>query len=272
MSKSPSTGPPPPPLVCLTTVGREGGSGPTVTARIQLSISGQPVRFEITVPTEPVRLRELLPAFQGLTDVAVQIAVRNTEQEGWAVSCQKGCGACCRQPVPISESEARAIRQLVDSMPEPRCSQVRTRFHEARVRLAAAGLLEPFLRPTQRGATEKQALAMSYFRLGLACPFLVDESCSIHPNRPVACREYLVTSAALCCARPTAETIRILPMPAKVSGVLRAMDKATSESGTGWLALSLALDWSQAHPQEALLRPGPAWVEEFFKLLAKATG
>jgi hypothetical protein len=33
-----------------------------------------------------------------------------------------------------------------------------------------------------------------YFLQGVACPFLEAESCGIHPDRPLACREYLVTS------------------------------------------------------------------------------
>jgi Fe-S-cluster containining protein len=36
----------------------------------------------------------------------------------------------------------------------------------------------------------------------MPCPFLEDESCSIHPDRPLVCREYLVTSPAELCAGP----------------------------------------------------------------------
>ncbi len=44
--------------------------------------------------------------------------------------------------------------------------------------------------------------ARRYFHLGIACPFLEDESCSIHADRPISCREYLVTSPAVNCADP----------------------------------------------------------------------
>jgi Fe-S-cluster containining protein len=228
------------------------------------------VDLEITVPTEPVRLQDLLPVFQGLTDLIVEIATRTVEQDGLAISCAKGCGACCRQPVPVSASEARALRDLVEAMPEPQRSRLRLRFREAEARLADAGLREAFLHPTPAVVSEKQQLAMSYFRLGMACPFLEDESCSIHPHRPAACREYLVTSPACHCARPTPETIRMVSLPSKVSAVLRALDQQGQAGGSSWLALALALAWNDAHPGARPVQPGPAWIEQFFRLLAGA--
>jgi Fe-S-cluster containining protein len=239
---------------------------------VRVAIRGQPIRFEITVPTAPTRLRDLLPVFQGLADAIVEIGARSVEREGQVVSCRKGCGACCRQPVPISESEAQAIRGLVNALPEPRRSAVRERFDRARVRLAEAGLLEPFEHPVPMAPGQKQELAIAYFRLGLACPFLEDESCSIHADRPVACREYLVSSPAVCCAQPTPATVRVVPLPAKVSTVLRAMDRPASPDRPGWLALAAALGGSEADLEERPLRPGPAWVEEFFRLLANLEG
>lgn len=259
----------PPPLIRLGVPDPNPAGGATVTARVQLAIRGQPIRFEITVPTAPTRLRDLLPIFQGLTDAVVAIGARDVEREGRGVSCRKGCGACCRQPVPISESEAHALRELVDGLPEPRRSEVRARFEGARARLAEAGLFEPFKHPVPMAATQKQALALAYFRLGIPCPFLEDESCSIHGDRPVACREYLVSSPAVHCAAPTPETIAVVSLPAKVSSVLRAMDRPATADRLGWLALAAALDWSEARFEEPPPQPGPAWVEELFRRLAK---
>ena len=51
-------------------------------------------------------------------------------------------------------------------------------------------------------------LGREYFQLGIPCPFLEEESCSIYHDRPITCREYLVTSP------PAA--LRIFP-PQKIS-------------------------------------------------------
>lgn len=263
-------GTPLPPLVRLAAASAGLDAAITVTARVQILIRGKPVCFEITVPRRPVPLMDLLPVFQGIADVMVEFAARNGEQGGHVISCREGCGACCRQPVPISESEARALRDLVDSRPEPRRSLLRARFREAQDRLAAAGLAEAFLHPAPAALSRKQELALAYFRLGIACPFLEAECCSIHPARPIACREYLVTSPAACCAQPTPDSIRVLSLPSKVSSLLRAMDQSSGQPASanraGWLALALALRWTEAQAEEPVFRPGPAWVEGFFRL------
>src|SRR4051812_40980375 len=95
------------------------------TADIRLSIGGQPLHLDIAVPAGPAPLGDLLPVFHGLANVEVDVAVAAVERQGQTISCCKGCGACCRQPVPITETEARALVRLVDGMPEPRRSQVR---------------------------------------------------------------------------------------------------------------------------------------------------
>jgi Fe-S-cluster containining protein len=258
----------PRPLVRLGATGAATGSAPTATANIQLAIGGQRLRLEITVPAGPSRPQDLLPVLQGLTDVVVGIAVRGVEGQGQAVSCRKGCGACCRQLVPISESEARALAQGVAAMPEPRRSRVRARFAEARERLEAAGLLDQLRHPERVADPHVVALGLSYFGLGLACPFLEEESCSIHPDRPLSCREYLVTSPADACARPSAETVRRVPLPARVAGAARAVDRQASASAGGWVPLVLALEWAEAHPDGPPPSPGPALLQRVFAHLA----
>jgi hypothetical protein len=114
----------------------------TLTARATLSISGVRVDFEITVPTRLVGLGELLPTFRSLAGAIIDQAEREDLADGQKVSCRKGCGACCRQLVPIAEVEARQILDLVEGLPEPRRREIRDRFAEAGVcPVAGSGLL-----------------------------------------------------------------------------------------------------------------------------------
>jgi hypothetical protein len=103
------------------------------------SASRQP---ELTVPARPTTLKELLPLVQTLSDAMVNAAVQEVEQLGAKVSCCKGCGACCRQLVPIAEVEARRLAEIVQLLPEPGQSQLRARFEVALSRLQEAGLLD----------------------------------------------------------------------------------------------------------------------------------
>ena len=60
-------------------------------------------------------------------------------------------------------------------------------------------------------------LITAYFRLGIACPFLESESCSIHRDRPLVCREYLVSSPSEHCADPVRGTIERVPLAGGLS-------------------------------------------------------
>lgn len=233
-----------------------------VTVRVGMKVWDDDATIEMTLPAGPARLGSLLPAFQRVADGLVDLAAQRARAEGRSVSCRKGCGACCRQVVPISEVEARHIGQVVEALPEPRRTEVRGRFERARMRLAEAGLLERFEEREGFEEGEVRAIGLAYFGLGIPCPFLEDESCSIHADRPIACREYLVTSPAANCADPKPGTIDMVELPGKVwTALARAGMEGPPRRLIPWVPLVLAPDWASAHPDASAPRP----VEEVFK-------
>jgi Fe-S-cluster containining protein len=225
------------------------------------------------VPKGPTRLRQLLPAAQAFADKVIDAAVQASEAQGEKVSCKKGCGACCRQLVPIAETEAYHIRDVVEALPEPRRSEIRSRFAAARHRLETAGLLEKLRRPShQWEASESVSFGLRYFAQGIPCPFLEDGSCSIYADRPIVCREYLVTSPAENCAQPTAQTIKGVPLPLKVWTAIARFDKVPEgQHFIRWVPLILAPEWAEAHPEEPNPRPGQELLQELFEHI-KQTG
>jgi Fe-S-cluster containining protein len=237
-----------------------------ITGKGVLSIAGTPVELEVTVPAQPVRLTKMLPIFQQLTNAVVEVGVNRAEAAGERISCTKGCGACCRQLVPLAESEAYQLQELVNAMPEPRRTTMRARFAAAKAQLQAAGLFTKILFPGELSVEEKRRLGLDYFGQGIACPFLEDESCSIHPDRPLACREYLVTSPAEHCAAPSAETVQCV----EVSGsVARIVQRLTATRAVPWVPLIAALDWAAEHPDPSAARSGPEWMQAVFQQLTK---
>jgi Fe-S-cluster containining protein len=241
-----------------------------VTAHLKMWIAGAPLAIDLTVPKAPARLGELLPVFQSLADAVVGTVVESVESSGRSISCRAGCGACCRQLVPISEVEARGIRDLVERLPEPRRSQVRLRFAEARRRLEEAGMLEPLLHPGGFKDADRVHFGLAYFHQQIPCPFLEEESCSIHRDRPIACREYLVTSPAENCARPSAETVRCVKMPRSVWAQLARFDPVErSAELLRWVPLIVAPEWADAHPEEPAPRPAPEWLGDMIRMLAE---
>lgn len=240
----------------------------TRTATVDLLISGLKVRVQVTAPTGLTSPAALLPQFESVTDALVAAGVKAVEAANQCISCRKGCGACCRQLVPISGIEARKLRVLVNKMPEHRRAEILARFESAKLRLGKAGVLEKLLAPESIKGKAVRQLGLDYFFVGVACPFLEDEACSIHKDRPLACREYLVTSPAAHCANPSPERIHRVKLPVQVSTTVRRL---TEEDETAaWLPLILALDWADAHPQKPPHRTGIEWVELLFKELSGA--
>src|SRR5580700_6015407 len=126
------------------------------TATLRLTIGTLRIAHPITVPTASVPAAKIVPALQGLVNAVVEAA-----EAGHTVSCRKGCGACCRQLVPVSRTEGERLLQLVE------------RFAAAAAAIEDAGLKE-------RGERSDRELSADYFAARIPCPFLEDESCSIH--------------------------------------------------------------------------------------------
>ena len=162
--------------------------------------------------------------------------------------------------MPVSRTEGERLLQLVETMPAERREALVARFAAAEVAIGAAGLKE-------RGQRSDRELSLAYFAQGIPCPFLEDESCSIHPERPLVCREYLVTSPAELCAGATQEGVTPVAVP-KVSMAARGLQGEKDD----WFPLALLMDWSRRRPRKAERRPGPEWVQRFLRSFSAAGG
>ncbi|MGH7298407.1 MAG: YkgJ family cysteine cluster protein [Polyangiaceae bacterium] len=238
------------------------------TLEFDFALDAETFHVKAEVPIAPVRPRRLLPVFQQMSNMIVDSAVAKVEARGEAISCKAGCGACCRQIVPISGAEARQIREMVATMPEPRRTEVRARFTDAIDRLKAAGLYEKARDSNTLPDEEDVPFALGYMKLGIACPFLEDESCSIHPDRPVICREYLVTSDPADCADPTGYHVRPVPMRARLSRGVVALE--SRPEGPVLLPLVMALEWAEANERnEPKARPARKLLEVVMEVMAR---
>ena len=224
-------------------------------ARVKFTVGLERFEETLPVPDGDARPRDLVKTAQALAESIVARAVHATEANGQAISCRKGCGACCRQVVPVSQPEARQIAELVANLPEPRRSVVESRFAAAREQLARTDLPRRMAHADELDDTTRQSLAVDYFRQGIACPFLEDESCSIYEDRPLVCREYLVTTPAANCAQPTVEPVTRIKLPARISLALGQLEPTTPERGVWWLPLVDAPAWAAEHPEEPAPRP-----------------
>jgi Fe-S-cluster containining protein len=247
---------------------RRGSPPPTTPVRVDIDAGDWELHGEVNVPSGPMSLDGLLPVVRGLSDAIVAESARAVESLGACVSCKAGCGACCRMMVGISEVEARRIRKVVESLPEPRRAEITARFAAARRKLEESGLVPQLLRREHLSDPEYTALATAYFQQQIACPFLENESCSIYEERPITCREYLVTSPAENCAHPSPTNIQRVHLPLKVfNAVARWQVPPSDHFLERWVPLILAPEWAESHPDDPVPRPGAELLSELLGLL-----
>ena len=138
--------------------------------------------------------------------------------------------------VPITIPEVGFLQRVAAGEPSERQQQIRAATRQAAVALRAKGF-GPAEELGNRSRRDLRILGQRWFDLGIPCPFLAEESCSIQEQRPLICREYLVTSPSSACATPGRALIRRVGSPVSIwSRVTR--------SGLGqprWLPMSAAL-------------------------------
>jgi Fe-S-cluster containining protein len=242
------------------------------TVQFALKVQDATVEVRAQLPEGPVRPAVLLPILQSLSDSMTGIAERNLDRIGGKISCREGCGACCRQAVPISPVEAGALAEWLGQQPEDRQRVLRERFRQASAQLEESGVASA-VREQQKMPDRETAhqLGLRYFALGIACPFLEEERCTIHAIRPLRCREYLVVSPAEHCAHPASSDIVGVKPPVLLSNILARWDSDGDAHPPELILLTMLEEWSarhaadQSHPH----RTSPELLQEFLHAFAR---
>jgi len=245
----------------------------TVSVEFALGVGDAQITATAIVPAGPTNLTQILPVIQSLENSLIEDITAQLAEAGRTVSCKAGCGACCRQIVPLSIFEAEALTAWIRGLPESRQQELAQRFHQALLKLASAGLIDRMVNEDWLADTDSaRQLALDYLHQRVPCPFLEDESCSIHPIRPLICREYLVTSAPEHCVDPA--TLKVVPvrLPLYFSRILNRIGAELEHDARGWIPLVFLFAWMKAgvHPGEAVAGPGPEVLYEFVERLDKA--
>jgi Fe-S-cluster containining protein len=240
----------------------------TVSVNFAVGIGDGKFTATAVVPAGQTNLTAILPVIQSLDDSFISGVTAQLSEAGFHVSCKAGCGACCRQMVPISIFEAEALSDWIRSLPEVRQQELAGRFHQTLLALAKAGLIDRIVSQNWFDATESaRKLALDYFYQNLPCPFLEEESCSIHPIRPLICREYLVTSSPKFCEDPAGMQVVPARLPLNFSRILNSIGAELERDSRGWIPLVFLFAWmeSGARPGASVAGVGPQVLYEFVK-------
>lgn len=243
----------------------------SVRATFSLPVGGAALEASVQLPARRTTLAQLLPIIQNIENAIIAKVADEARAAGSPISCRAGCGACCRQLVPVSLFEAEALTDWLNSLPEERLAVLRERFHRALSALRDAGVIDSILNDDWRLDEERSTkLAIDYFHAGVACPFLENECCSIHPIRPLSCREYMVTSPPELCQDPSVHNVAGVQLPLRISRALYAFGEQIEENRRGWIPLVFLLAWGKggARPGESVADNGPELFRKFLGQVA----
>lgn len=242
----------------------------TETIEIRLELPEADIEAEMEIPAGPMRLAELAFTVLGISNAVSDLAEKGAAKFGHRVSCSKGCAACCRHLVPVSAAEAFMLAELVEDMPEPRRSALKERFKRNEVAMAKFGFLDRLeeLHGPDLDEAGQREIAKEYLSLWIDCPFLEDETCSIHADRPAICREFSVTSAPENCWDPFNLPSTRLPVSVNLTEALAEVSSKLLGKPLGAIPLPLALGWAEEHREMSRrAAPGRRLVNELIKHL-----
>jgi Fe-S-cluster containining protein len=244
----------------------------TVKATFSLPVAGGYLQASAQLPAGRITLTQFLPIIQNLDNAIVGKVAEEAKAAGSPISCRAGCGACCRQMVPVSLFEAEALVEWMRSLPEERQAELAERFHRALSSLRDTGVIDKILNSEWVLEEERtMQLAIDYFHAHVACPFLENESCSIHPMRPLACREYLVVSPPELCQDPSVYDVTGVQLPLKLSNVLHSFGGELEQDPRGWIPLVFLLAWSKSglKPGERVAGTGEEVLRKFLERVSQ---
>jgi hypothetical protein len=120
------------------------------------------------------------------------------------------------------------------------------RFQNGLLALREAGVLQQLIEQDWMADMQSVSqMSIDYFHAGVPCPFLENESCSIHPIRPLSCREYIVTSPPELCKDPSINDVVGVLLPLKPSTALYRMGQQLEDEGRSWFPLIFLLAWKK---------------------------
>lgn len=220
---------------------------------IAINTSAGQLTTGVEVPTSFIPVTAIVPLMRRLGQEAQALEVARSAGSGKAVSCSRGCAACCRMLVPLSVPEALALREWVQTLPAEQQQGIVSRVEQAKILLLRHGLWQPLsdLCEAEQPPDDDrlEALNQAYFALRLPCPFLQDELCVIYEERPSACRELLVSSPPEWC-EDLITSPEPISAPIRGSTVLALLWQDLTKASAKLIPLPLALDWAARHQQD----------------------
>lgn len=208
------------------------------TIEFDLVIFDESILFRIDIEPKMIKLSEVVSLAYEISSNISSIVQSKYFNKGKTIPCKKGCSACCNYLVPLSIPEAFYLRNLVIALPEDRRKTIFNSFLES-----AKSILHT--ESKDLNLMTLQQLSKWYFEQNLSCPFLSNNTCSIYEERPIACREYLVTGSPSLCNPAQEKHPQKTYLPVSITECLAKLSAELKHSEIEAIMMPLALLWAE---------------------------
>lgn len=210
----------------------------------ELDFAGKTVPFRVNVTAERARLADIVPLARAISSKMVSAVLENLDENGQFVPCRKGCSACCSYLVPLSIPEVFCLREELLAMPADfRINFLRPCLDAAEKILGNRPQTFCLDSISQSDQTNISQIGKWYAELKLDCPFLSNGSCSLYEQRPLACRENIVTSSAIACATDHGTGPDVVQIQVSILEALGLLTAELEQSDVEAAMLPLAFAW-----------------------------
>jgi len=258
-----------------TAEGRIEGTHTSCTSSIinlSLDIFGRNVTIGARVANREGTLPEIVPLARKLADRIVRQTTESLSEQGTPVTCVKGCSACCRYLVPLSVPDVfRITEELLDVSAECGSAILQSSIEAAKAIIGS--------RPEFGGSGEcpsdeegtsdfMEDVNEWYSGLELDCPLLRDRLCTIYDNRPLACREHIVTGSTDLCRSGEDYESQVVPLPVSILDCLAELVAELEGGEVESVMTPLLLPWAHNNSERGQRTwPAPMMVQRFFEMV-----
>jgi Fe-S-cluster containining protein len=220
--------------------------------RVHIDLGFEEIVVGLAFSDQAIRLTDLVPVAQVLEDSIVAAVKRQQESLGNPVSCGQCCSpVCCQYLIGLSTVEAAFTAELLMRQDDALGHELRKRCQKRSRQLDrfADNFLQAHPGITSRPTKLVSQLEQWYGRLAEDCVLLKNNQCMIYPDRPLACRHWLIAGRPADCSALGVNPEAAVAMPVSLTDVL--IETAFQCLGTCEIViLPTLIDWYENHSKE----------------------
>ena len=213
---------------------------------LEIASDTKPQHLYIRASVSPAKLSDIVPLARNVCDIIVQNKQKELQRLNITVPCRNRCSACCSYFVPVSVPEAFRIVEELNEMPEEKAKNILRLSLKAAEKMLA-DIPDNLILSDSAAVNSLEQFSRWYHKLNIICPFLSDHSCTEYGNRPLACREHLVTGSSESCKNPGSDSTSPVEMPVSIFHVISRLSVEFEGTGPEAIAFHLALPWVQTN-------------------------